>query len=394
MAVVMHLPDADLFEFAFQLRAMLKPGGTVILSLSEGRAVAADSRAADGRLFRERPPAELTLLFERLGFRLVVRGQESDSLGRSTLRWTTLVLRLDTAGSRPVDQIETIIFNNNDLWNLLPADARVNNAKRDRLVSRDTLAHSRDAIIASWRITRAAMPARLDLELNRTLFGRNHAEKQWEAPAFSALVEAVETVAIQRGVERWDPEGVGTGLGVKVSKNKESVLMDRAPIYAAPQAPPHSELETYDFADIRAEAFTRYLPLVGKLAAGVPFSGFDIADLDTAAGCRWVAVPEHLAGQNRFVVQIAGDSMAPELNVGDTVVFEYHRFPRAPDQIVIANLAESGISSDLTTEHAVKRLRQTPDHWIFHSTNPRYDDIRIPKTDCAYPILGIMVGKM
>ena len=84
LAVVMHLPDADLFEFAFQLRAMLKPGGTVILSLSEGRVVSPDSRAADGRLFRERPPAELTLLFERLGFRLVVREQESDSLGRDT----------------------------------------------------------------------------------------------------------------------------------------------------------------------------------------------------------------------------------------------------------------------------------------------------------------------
>jgi SOS-response transcriptional repressor LexA len=105
-------------------------------------------------------------------------------------------------------------------------------------------------------------------------------------------------------------------------------------------------------------------------------------------------VPEHLAGQKRFVVQIAGDSMAPELNVGDTVVFEYHRSPRAPDQIVIANLTESGISSDLTTEHAVKRLRQTPNHWIFHSTNPRYPDIRIARTNCAYPILGIMVGRL
>jgi SOS-response transcriptional repressor LexA/SAM-dependent methyltransferase len=662
LAVVMHLPDADLFEFAFQLRAMLKPGGTVVLSLSEGRAVSADSRAADGRLFRERPPGELTLLFERLGFRLVVLEQETDSLGRDTLRWTTLVLRLDTSGSRPVDQIETIInhdkkdatyklallralcdiaqtayrhvrwhedgtvsvplglvaekwlyyywplidtgdepiipqkrgmeintpiafrkdlaalaahyrgqnglsrfhgefqggrldpdaraltdaalnqiantivvgpvtfasqggfrfgagkrtarkrcftpqalyaalgrihfdaavwrelclvghwigeaillrwaeltveisrrqvplarvieklltrpeterdvaaaraiykgaadlscvwtqvalgdrrfdvdhaipfalWHNNDLWNLLPTDARVNNAKRDRLVSRDTLAHSRDAIIASWRITRAAMPARFDLELNRTLFGRNHAEKQWEAPAFSALVEAVETVAIQRGAERWEPQGEGTGLGVQVSKNfganfvdkasdKGSALTERAPISTAPQALPQSDPETYDFADIRAEAFTRYLPLVGKLAAGVPFSGFDIADLDAAAGCRWVAVPERLAGKNRFVVQIAGDSMAPEVNVGDTVVFEYHRSPRAPDQIVIANLAESDISSDLTTEHAVKRLRQTPDHWIFHSTNPRYPDIPIPKTDSAYPILGIMVGKL
>ena len=41
-----------------------------------------------------------------------------------------------------------------------------------------------------------------------------------------------------------------------------------------------------------------------------------------------------------------------------------------------------------------KRLIQTPDAWIFRSTNPSYKDIRVPKADCAYPILDIMVGKL
>ncbi len=110
LAVVMHLPDAELFEFAYQIRQMLNPGGTMILSTSEGRTVDADCRDSKGRLFHERPPAELELLFERLGFRLVVRDESADGLGRSDLRWTTLVLRLDaTTGTRPVDQIETII---------------------------------------------------------------------------------------------------------------------------------------------------------------------------------------------------------------------------------------------------------------------------------------------
>jgi SAM-dependent methyltransferase len=110
LAVIMHLPDADLFEFACQIRHMLTPGGTLILSISEGRPLDPDSRDPLGRLFRERPPAELSLLFERLGFGLVIRDQTPDSLDRADIRWTTLVLRLDTAtGSRPVDQIETII---------------------------------------------------------------------------------------------------------------------------------------------------------------------------------------------------------------------------------------------------------------------------------------------
>lgn len=94
MAVVMHIPDADLFEFARQVRQVLRPGGTVILSASEGRPLGADSRDSRGRLFRERPAGELALLFERLGFQLLLREESGDSLGRTALRWTTLVLRL------------------------------------------------------------------------------------------------------------------------------------------------------------------------------------------------------------------------------------------------------------------------------------------------------------
>lgn len=113
-----------------------------------------------------------------------------------------------------------------------------------------------------------------------------------------------------------------------------------------------------------------------------------------AVDCPWVAVPERLARRNRFVIRVAGDSMAPELNVGDWVVFEYHRSPRAMGQVVIANLAELGHSSDLNTMHAVKRLEGDAESWIFRSTNPEYEDIRVSRADCAYPILGIMVGRL
>jgi SAM-dependent methyltransferase len=117
--------------------------------------------------------------------------------------WTHTVLnncRFDVDHAIPFS-----LWHNNDLWNLLPADAKVNNEKRDRLVSRDTLLSSRERIIDCWQTARLAMPERFDIELNRTLFGRNYVETQWEAPAFSAFAEAVETVALQRGVERWSP---------------------------------------------------------------------------------------------------------------------------------------------------------------------------------------------
>ena len=456
LAVVMHLQDQDLFEFAYQVRQLLNPGGTAIISISDGHAVTDDSRDELGRLFRERPPAEIALLFERLGFNLLTREVTDDGLGRVDIRWTTLVLRLASAtGIRPVDQIETIInrdrksatyklallralceiaqtaslqvrwhpsdmvsvplgliaerwlyyywplveaginqnrgkpeafrrelhslleefrflngldgfhtafqnyqlttiqkklldatlrkiantivvgpvkfsggaldqedaffsyaaanksdslqgleslgrihfradvwrefclvghwigeaiilrwaelahsiskkelslilekllirpesqrdvtmmrklyasldnlesewtgrplratgtegtgfavdhvipfslWHNNDLWNLLPADAKVNGQKSDRIVTRDTLRISEERIIHYWQEIRQRETFRFDCEISRTLLGRNTLETQWEKPAFTALIDAAEMVAIQRGIERW-----------------------------------------------------------------------------------------------------------------------------------------------------------------------------------------------
>lgn len=105
LAVVMHLPDRELFEFAFQVRSLLEKGGTLILSASTGRpGLDGSGRDDSGRLFRERPAGELRLLFERLGFRLVAEHDSADGLGRPLLRWVTLVLRLDAVASGPAGQ--------------------------------------------------------------------------------------------------------------------------------------------------------------------------------------------------------------------------------------------------------------------------------------------------
>ncbi len=130
------------------------------------------------------------------------------------------------------------------------------------------------------------------------------------------------------------------------------------------------------------------------LATADPLSGFQISDLKWASESHWVEVPHRWAGKNRFVIRITGDSMEPELKEGDWVIFEYHRTPRAQNQVVIPNIAAFGIVSDLATTHAVKRLVQDSETWIFHSTNPSYEDIRISRSECAYPILGIMVGRL
>ncbi|MBM3790738.1 MAG: S24 family peptidase [Acidobacteria bacterium] len=148
----------------------------------------------------------------------------------------------------------------------------------------------------------------------------------------------------------------------------------------------------FDYAAIAARAFHEYLPVVAQLAAGEPFDGFEIGNLDWARQCPWVAVPKHLSGTKRFVITVVGDSMTPGLSIGDRVVFEYHRSPRKDNQVVIANLSAYGVDSSGRTFGAVKRLTQDAEAWIFRSDNPAYQDIRVAKSECQYPILGTMVA--
>ena len=541
LAVVMHIPDQELFEFAFQVRSLLEKGGTLIVTASTGRqGLNAAGRDGQGRLFRERPAGELRLLFERLGFRFMAQHDADDGLGRPEVRWFTLVFRLDsTGGDRPVDQIETIInrdqseglepaaasladaalnqiantivvgpvtfatqgdfsfcgrrtarhqchtptgivtalgrihfradawremcllghwigeaiilrwaeltheisarqvpvalvlerllahpetersvyasrdlfrtvtgltcvwtrnplspqrfdvdhvipfalWHNNDLWNLVPADARANNEKRDRLVTRDLLAASRDRIIDCWKLQRNRMPQRFDVELSRTLLGRNQAEPQWEMTAFAALVEAVETLALQRGVERWEP-----GMATRARQRRPAAESAPTPAATSPVPAQAEKMASLPFADLSAdEPFRTALPVVATLAAGPLSAGFEAGTLDAWAEFDWIRVPPELAHPKRFVVRIAGDSMEPTISQGDLVVFEYHRNLRDAGRIVI--VADFQGDSD-AGECAVKRLWAEGDGLWIVSDNPAYLPQRVVESAERYPILG------
>lgn len=110
IAVLMHIPERDLFGAAFQLKRLLKKGGKLVLSTSFGREGLDGNRDAAGRLFAERPPEKIRLLFERLGFRLVAERRSGRDAFARQIQWTTQVFSLETGGEvvRPVDQLETI----------------------------------------------------------------------------------------------------------------------------------------------------------------------------------------------------------------------------------------------------------------------------------------------
>lgn len=110
-AVLMHIPETDLFDTVFALRGLLRPHGRLLVSLPLTRDdVLAGERDAHGRLFKTYRPEYLQLLFERVGFQLIGRWENDDGLGRPGTRWYTLLFELRAGGAlRAVDQIEGIL---------------------------------------------------------------------------------------------------------------------------------------------------------------------------------------------------------------------------------------------------------------------------------------------
>ena len=97
VAMLMHIPDQELFECATQMRDLLTDDGLLVLQLSLGRGGLSQGRDYAGRLYNERPPEEVQFLFERLGFRLIAREESPDFMNRD-IQWYTLVLQRTTGG--------------------------------------------------------------------------------------------------------------------------------------------------------------------------------------------------------------------------------------------------------------------------------------------------------
>ncbi|MBH9553954.1 methyltransferase domain-containing protein [Inhella gelatinilytica] len=110
-AVLMHVPESELFDAALALRRVLDPHGRLLMSIPASRTdVGQNHRDNNGRLFHPYLPEELQLLFERLGFQLIGRWDTEDVLRRGGTSWVTLLFELRSGGqTRAIDQIEGIL---------------------------------------------------------------------------------------------------------------------------------------------------------------------------------------------------------------------------------------------------------------------------------------------
>lgn len=94
------------------------------------------------------------------------------------------------------------VWRNNELWNLLPAKAKVNNRKRDKIPSQELLIRQKDLIVSSWQSIREAEKSCFDKEIFVSLIdSRTLNEKQWETAAFDSLVQKCRYLIETRGFE-------------------------------------------------------------------------------------------------------------------------------------------------------------------------------------------------
>jgi len=110
-AVLMHLPEETLFDAAFGLRRVLKPGGRLLVSLPvDAGGEPVRGRDETGRLFNGLSPDRLELMLTRLGFSCIGRGENFDSLGREERKWVVQLFVLETdGGERSIDRIESVL---------------------------------------------------------------------------------------------------------------------------------------------------------------------------------------------------------------------------------------------------------------------------------------------
>lgn len=111
-AVLMHLPEEQLFDAVYSLRRILRPGGQLRVSVPSKRAdVDPETRRDAGeRLFVDLAPAKLQLLLERVGFSPAGSKVSRDTLGRAGIEWWTgEFVRLEDAVDRPLHLVERIL---------------------------------------------------------------------------------------------------------------------------------------------------------------------------------------------------------------------------------------------------------------------------------------------
>ncbi|NCS88671.1 MAG: hypothetical protein AUK34_01115 [Ignavibacteria bacterium CG2_30_36_16] len=94
------------------------------------------------------------------------------------------------------------IWKNNDLWNLLPAQAKINNRKRDKIPSAFRIEQQTELIIHYWELINKHQLNRFQKEIKISLLGSN-LFSNWQRTAISQLQSSCDYLIKTRGYEEW-----------------------------------------------------------------------------------------------------------------------------------------------------------------------------------------------
>jgi len=97
-AVLMHIDIEQLPATAKAIKSCLKQNGRLLYSVpSKHLDVVASNRDANRRLFIPDQAARLNSLFSSMGFTKIASWTNSDSMGRDSVEWVSVLLELQTA---------------------------------------------------------------------------------------------------------------------------------------------------------------------------------------------------------------------------------------------------------------------------------------------------------
>ena len=94
------------------------------------------------------------------------------------------------------------VWRNNDLWNLLPSDSKINNQKRDKIPSPELIERQKTLILDYWNIIYLNQGQRFQREIQLALLGNNNFET-WKSIGISQLQNTCAYLIENRGFEPW-----------------------------------------------------------------------------------------------------------------------------------------------------------------------------------------------
>jgi len=197
------------------------------------------------------------------------------------------------------------LWKNNDLWNLFPADPKVNGNKKDKLPSNNVVTKRKDCVIYYWELLKQKYTARFEYEAKKfggvNLFDSNN----WQNKLFSSFTEAIEITAIQRGIERWKPTTFFTtgteNISAKNNKTHYSSTLNKI-----------EPFNIQNFFTEKTEQNQTLIPFIDLKATASPTELLQGIFSDINHPDAWLNYNGKF-NKNLFIVQITGDSMEPKI---------------------------------------------------------------------------------